>query len=111
MRVEQAQELQTIFDERNWAHEAGTDTTEHTLLHLMKDVGKIATYSEAVQHGHEPTEDELREQVVGNIMMHALRLANNLGVNLEDALVGRMLEIDPELTTDDDAERLIDDIS
>lgn len=111
MELEQAQELQTIFDERNWAHEAGTDTTEHTLLHLIKDAGRIATYSEAVQHGLEPSEDVLKEQVVGNLLMHALRLANNLGVDLEDALIGRMREIDPDLSTDDDAERLIDGTS
>jgi len=54
----------------------------HILLHLMKTVGKLATYCETLEHGKQASNDELVNAVLPDLYLHALQIANLLSVDL-----------------------------
>ena len=55
----------------------------HILLHLVKTTGKMATYCEAAEHGRpEPGPSQVINEVLPDLLMHALQLANYYGIDL-----------------------------
>ncbi len=45
----------------------------------------MASYCEVAEHGHkEPNEEQLLDEVLPDLLIHALQIANLKGVNLEE---------------------------
>lgn len=76
-----------------WAHDPGDATIEHVLLHICKLVGKLGAYCEAAAHGEAPPVDGINTGVIPDLLMHALRLANNAGLDLEELINARWIEV------------------
>lgn len=92
MTTKELQARQADYDEAHWQHQGQNpdDQIRHVLLHLVKLTGKVATYSEAVEHGQSPSLDPIAKEVVPDLLAHALRLSNLLGIDLDQAYVDRL---------------------
>jgi hypothetical protein len=78
------------FDKEYFENDKNFEKLRHILLHLMKTVGKMATYCEMQEHGKQGNVDELIHAVLPDLYMHALQLANllqtDLGVKYEERI-------------------------
>ena len=54
----------------------------HILLHLMKSTGKLASYCETKEHGKPADPTALTDEVLPDLYMHALQIANLFEVDL-----------------------------
>jgi NTP pyrophosphatase (non-canonical NTP hydrolase) len=77
------QQFQRAFDEKNFQINDGFEKTRHILLHLMKSTGKMASYCEIKEHGKtEPDPSQLINEVLPDLLIHALQIANQYEVDL-----------------------------
>jgi NTP pyrophosphatase (non-canonical NTP hydrolase) len=77
------QQFQRAFDEENFQINDGFEKTRHILLHLMKSTGKMASYCEVKEHGKtEPDPSQLINEVLPDLLMHALQIANQYDIDL-----------------------------
>jgi len=85
MRLGEIQETQRGFDEKYWYHRdlPTPEQIRHTLLHLVKLNGKIATYCEQREHGINAPLIQIVEEVIPDLLSHSLRLANLTEKDLE----------------------------
>lgn len=67
---------------------------EHSMMHLAKLSGLLATICEKKHHGESNEELAFVEKRVADLLVFALKLANLYGVNLEDAYKQRLLEVE-----------------
>ncbi len=76
------QQVQKDFDNEYFEINEGFEKLRHTLLHLMKTTGKIATYCEAKEHGKEPDLSPLVNEALPDLLIYALQIANLTGIDL-----------------------------
>ena len=85
MEIKELQKFQAEMDKKYWDHEGTIDESiRHITLHLGKLLGKLAAYCEEVDHGKKTSQEIIRNEVVPDLLMHSLRLANLTGVNVEE---------------------------
>ena len=88
------QELQLFqkkFDEKYFEINNGFEKLRHILLHLVKSVGKVATYCEIKEHGKiEPDASQLVDEVLPDLLIHALQIANYYNVDLDEKYAERI---------------------
>ncbi len=77
-----AQLFQDDFDEYYFEINHDFEKLRHILLHLVKTTGKMATYCEAKEHGKEPDASQLVNEVLPDLLIHALQIANYYQVDL-----------------------------
>jgi NTP pyrophosphatase (non-canonical NTP hydrolase) len=75
------QQFQAAYDEDFWFNK-DFEKFRHVLLHLMDNVGKMAKYCEAKEHGKDPEIAKLIDEVVPDIFMHVLQFANAFDIDL-----------------------------
>lgn len=80
--TEKVQQLQQSFDDENFEINEGFEKLRHTLLHLMKTTGKVATYCEAKEHGKEPDANQLLNEALPDLLIYTLQIANLYNINL-----------------------------
>jgi NTP pyrophosphatase (non-canonical NTP hydrolase) len=89
--TQEAQKYQIEYDEKYFEINRDFEKLRHVLLHLMKTVGKAATYVEVKEHGRkEPDPAVLINEVAPDLLMHALQLANLLNIDLGEAYQKRI---------------------
>lgn len=93
MEVTELQTAQDEFDRGAWEHEQGNETISHQAFHVAKDLGRLATYCEAVDHDREASTEQIDKEVIPNLLMAALRLANDRGIDIETAFKKRVEEL------------------
>ncbi len=76
------QQFQREFDEKHFQINNDFEKIRHVLLHLMKSTGKMASYCEVKEHGKEPDPKELIDEVLPDLLIHALQIANQFNVDL-----------------------------
>lgn len=76
------QEFQKQYDEIYWFNR-DFPKFRHVLLHLVDNVGKLAKYCEAKEHGKDPDPTQLIDEVLPDVLMHALQFANAFDIDLE----------------------------
>lgn len=54
----------------------------HILLHLMKSTGKLASYCEIKEHGKPADPIQITDEVLPDLYMHALQIANLFEIDL-----------------------------
>lgn len=86
MDIAKLQTAADEFDELYWVHDPGPATMQHVLLYLVELTGKLAEYCRADGQGDDPPIDQIVEEVIPDLLMHGLRLANQTGT-----LAGRQL--------------------
>ena len=90
MDLKDLQRRQADYDTKGWQH-AGDNLVHirHITLHLGKILGELSALCEAGEHDRDYPTDKIREAVIPDLLMHALRLANHLGIDAEDAFMER----------------------
>ncbi len=91
INTEEAQKFQAEYDEQYFEINHDFEKLRHIVLHLMKTVGKAATYCEVKEHGKvEPDPYVLINEVTPDLLIHALQLANffeqDLGAKYEERI-------------------------
>ncbi|MBI2798055.1 hypothetical protein HYX70_02005 [Candidatus Saccharibacteria bacterium] len=61
----------------------------HALGHLNKSLAVIATYLDDVDHGREPSRDDMVDKAIPDLLQYALRLSNMFEVDLEQQFAKR----------------------
>lgn len=83
--------FQSEFDEQHWQINAGFEKLRHILLHLVKTTGKVAAYCDVKEHGKiEPDPAQLIDEVLPDLLMHALQIANLYNVDLGEKYAERI---------------------
>lgn len=83
--------FQKEFDEKYFEINEGFDKLRHILLHLVKTVGKMATYCEVKEHGKiEPDISQLADEVLPDLLIHALQIANHYHIDLGEKYIERI---------------------
>ncbi len=78
-----AQAFQKEFDDNYFEINHDFEKIRHILLHLMKTTGKMATYCEVKEHGKiEPDPSVLVNEVLPDLLIHALQIANHYHIDL-----------------------------
>lgn len=84
MTTKKLQEQQAFHDAEYW-HQDGTSTFEnirHLTLHIGKLLGKLSSYCEAKEHEKGYPDDQLKNEVIPDLLGHALQLSNWLDEDL-----------------------------
>lgn len=88
--TEKAQKFQIDYDDQFFLVNRDFEKIRHILLHLVKTVGKMATYCESVEHGKETDPSKLIDEVTPDLLIHALQLSNfyqlDLGTKYEERI-------------------------
>jgi|JI9StandDraft_1071089.scaffolds.fasta_scaffold10828_4 NTP pyrophosphatase (non-canonical NTP hydrolase) len=82
INLQEGQRFQEKFDERYFEINSGFEKIRHILLHLVKSTGKVATYCEATEHGKEVDPLQVIDEVLPDLLIHALQIANYYEVDL-----------------------------
>lgn len=91
MNTHEAQQFQKDFDEKYFEINQDFEKLRHILLHLVKTTGKMATYCEVKEHGKiEPDPSQLVNEVLPDLLIHALQLANYYHVDLGEKYAERI---------------------
>ena len=77
-----AQKNQLDYDSKYFEINNDFEKLRHILLHLMKSTGKLASYCEIKEHGKPADSTELTDEVLPDLYMHALQIANLFEVDL-----------------------------
>lgn len=106
MNTQELQQIQAAYDEEFWQHKQPQAKIRHITLHMGKLLGKLSTYSEAIDHAESAPSGQLREEVVPDLLFFALQIANLYELDLGKAYLDRMdlnrnrLRIKQELVAD-----------
>lgn len=94
MDLSEIQTTQAAYDAKHWEHAPGAETIAHSERHITKLAGKTATVAEMLDHGEEPDLTQLDTEVIPDLLIYAARLANNRGIDLNEAFKKRTLELE-----------------
>lgn len=91
INIEIAQTFQKDFDEKYFEINHEFEKLRHILLHLVKTLGKMATYCEIKEHGKiEPDASQLVNEILPDLFIHALQIANHYEVDLGQKYMERL---------------------
>jgi hypothetical protein len=76
------QKNQMDYDSKYFEINNDFEKLRHILLHLMKSTGKLASYCEIKEHGKPADPTQLTDEVLPDLYMHALQIANLFEVDL-----------------------------
>ncbi len=78
------QRFQQEFDEKYFEINTGFEKLRHVLLHLVKTTGKMASYCESMEHGKKTDASQVIDEVLPDLLIHALQIANYYQVDLAE---------------------------
>lgn len=84
------QKFQKELDSKYFEINEGFEKLRHVLLHLMKTTGKIASYCEIKEHGKDADLSPITDEVLPDLVMHALQIANLFEVDLGEKYADRV---------------------
>ena len=86
-----AQAFQEDFDAKYFEINTDFEKLRHILLHLVKTTGKMATYCEMMEHGNRQADPTpLVNEVLPDLLIHALQIANYYQVDLSEKYAERI---------------------
>lgn len=95
MLLRELQLVQAAYDAEHWhlAKAVIWISIRHICLHLTKKVGILAAWCEQCEHDNQLSFDQIKRELVPDLLIHALRLANLFGLDLETVYHERMAVI------------------
>ena len=94
INTDEAQFFQREFDEKYFEINKDFEKLRHILLHLVKTTGKMATYCEIEEHGKvEADSSQLVNEVLPDLLIHALQIANHYDIDLGEKYTERIQSI------------------
>lgn len=94
MTTKKLQQKQANHDASYWDHD-GFSTFEnirHLTLHVGKLAGKLSAYCEAKEHKKGYPDDQIKNEVIPDLLSYALQLSNWLGEDLSKLYAKRIKE-------------------
>ena len=91
MNLGELQQIQAEHDASYWEVDQ-TDFAKirHITLHTGKLIGKLAGYVEPGEHGKCLPTDQIKNEVIPDLMVYAVQLANIFHLKLEDQYRARL---------------------
>lgn len=78
------------FDREYWVAAKDVDgRTRHITLHLTKLLGKIGEIAERREHGMNPSVDKIKNEVIPDLLIYSIQLAQLYDVDLQAAYFAR----------------------
>ena len=91
MYLKHVQRKQAEYDEKYFEHNATRlEKVRHLTLHMGKLLGKLSAYCEVAEHGKEPSSEQIEREVVPDLLIYSMRLANEFGVETEESFFKRV---------------------
>jgi hypothetical protein len=91
INTDAAQSVQRDYDDKYFEINNDFEKLRHVLLHLVKTTGKMATYCEVKEQGKiEPDPSQLVNEVLPDLLIHALQIANHFHVDLGEKYAERL---------------------
>ena len=93
LSVDALQRFQREYDRRFVADEfTGFDKVRHTYSHMGKLLGRLAEYVQMTEDGHTDfSPADLKEKVIPDLLVYSIWLAEELGVDIEEAYIRRVV--------------------
>lgn len=93
MDIKDLQNKQAEYDSQYWQHNGSElEKIRHITLHIGKLLGKLSTYCERQEHGENHPTTQIQEEVIPDLQVYSLQLANLLGVDVGERYVSRLEE-------------------
>lgn len=92
MDINELQKKQAEYDAKHWHQHGEFDKIRHITLHIGKLLGKLSTYCEAREHARDASDTQIRNEVIPDLQVYALQLANLLGENAGERYFRRLEE-------------------
>ena len=90
MTLKEIQQIQKDYDIKYFLHLAPEkECVRHITLHIGKLLGKLATYCEAFEDDRKPDNAQIKDEVVPDLLVWALGLANLYNLDLEEKFLER----------------------
>ncbi len=90
LTIANLQELQRTYDERFVDSKfIGFDKIRHTYAHMGKLMGRLADYIEALEEGKDFSPEDIKNKVIPDLLVYSAWLAEEFGVNMEQAYLNR----------------------
>ena len=91
MDTKDLQNKQAEYDSRYWQHSASElEKIRHITLHIGELLGKLSTYCERQEHAEDYPTTQIQEEVIPDLQVYSLQLANLLGVDVADQYLSRL---------------------
>ncbi|MFA6022831.1 MAG: hypothetical protein WC781_01965 [Candidatus Pacearchaeota archaeon] len=95
LTIKNLQKLQKEYDKRFISEEfVGFNKVRHTYAHMGKLLGRLADYVQTVEDGEKDSytsQQQIKEKVIPDLLVYSVWLAEELGVNLEQAYLKRFI--------------------
>ena len=94
LTVKDLQELQRDYDNRFIVQKgfSGFDKVRHTYAHMGKLIGRLASYvHDMEENGGNVYEEDIKTKVIPDLLVYSAWLANEFGVNIEEAYLTRFI--------------------
>ena len=89
--MEELQKKQAEYDEKCWEiNSPDFEKVRHITLHLGKTLGKLSAYCERKDHKAEVSDEQIKDEVIPDLLFHALQLSNVMKVKLDEQYVKRI---------------------
>jgi hypothetical protein len=86
------QELQGTYDKKFVDTKfTGLPKIEHTYAHMGKLMGRLAEYIEAQEEGRDVSAEDIKNKVIPDLLVYSVWLAEEFGVNIEQAYLTRFV--------------------
>lgn len=93
MDTKDLQDKQAEYDSKYWQHNSSElEKIRHITLHLGKLLGKLSTYCERQEHGEDFPTTQIKQEVIPDLQVYSLQLANLLGVDVAERYLSRLEE-------------------
>ncbi len=91
MDTKDLQKKQAEYDSNYWQHNSSElEKIRHITLHVGKLLGKLSTYCERQEHGENYPTTQIQEEVIPDLQVYSLQLANLLGVDVAEQYLSRL---------------------
>jgi len=94
LTIRDLQELQGNYDQRFVAQKgfSGFNKVRHTYAHMGKLLGRLADYiHDMEENGGVASEEDIRTKVIPDLLVYSAWLANEFGVDMEQAYLARFV--------------------
>ena len=92
LSMKDLRQFQEIYDERFVDEKfTGFEKVRHTALHLAKLLGKLANYCEKKEEGENYPSNQIREEIIPDLLVYALWLSREFNVKPDEAYLKRMI--------------------
>lgn len=91
--LEDLQKLQEAYDNQFVAQKgfSGFSKIRHTYAHMGKLMGRLASFVHDMEENGDASDEDIKSKVIPDLLVYSAWLANEFGVNMEEAYLTRFI--------------------